>query len=174
MNPVTDDYPQTEQIKVIASAIERQAELDRQLRSHGVKDLVGDYGEILAHRALGGVRTRPTTEGHDIYHPVYGRIQVKTRKFELQRDGRIKREGRAAGFIRERPEQFDTLCHIVLNVDYSVAGAVLISYACAWPEITRTSMKIAFSTSSSLASRDITKEIAAAAIFTANSAIRLV
>lgn len=49
--------------------IRRQSEIDQQLRSCGVRDLVGDYGEILAHAALGGTRMHAVNEGFDIEHP---------------------------------------------------------------------------------------------------------
>lgn len=153
-----------EQLQAISQAIHRQVEIDRYLRTHGVKDLVGDYGEILAHKALGGSRTPPTTEGHDIDHPTYGRIQVKTRKYELQRDGKVRKEDRAVGFKPERPEQFDWLCHIVLDVDYSIVGAALVAHQCVWPEIVGKSMKVKYAMSCSLPSSiDITPKIKAAA-----------
>jgi hypothetical protein len=160
-----------EQLKAISQAIHRQVEIDRHLRAHGVKDLVGDYGEILAHKVLGGARTPPTTEGHDIDHPTYGRVQVKTRKYELQRDGKIRKEDRAVGFKLDKSDQFDWLCHIVLDVDYSVVGAVLVAHQCAWPEITGKSMKIKYARSCSLpSSLDITSKVKAAAVVTTGAA----
>lgn len=156
----TDD-----QLRAIAKALPAQVKIDRYLRRNGVKDLVGDYGEILAHKVLGGTRTPPTTEGHDIDHPEYGRIQVKTRKYELRLDGTVKKEGRAVGFKRDKPLQFDWLCHLVLDVEYQVVGATLVSYECVWPEITSKSMKVSFQLSCSLPSSiDLTSQFKKVAV----------
>lgn len=158
------------QLEAIAQAIKEQVRIDRHLRSHGVKDLVGDYGEILAQKALGGARTPPTTEGHDIDHPTHGRIQVKTRKYELQRDGKVRKEDRAVGFKADKPNQFDWLCHIVLDIDYTVVGASLVAHGCAWPEIMGKSMKIKYAKSCSLPSSiDITTKVRHAAASTNNA-----
>jgi hypothetical protein len=111
------------------------------------------------------------TEGHDIDHPSYGRIQVKTRKYEFQRDGSVRKEDRAVGFKLDKPSQFDWLCHIVLSIDYSVVGATLVAHGCVWPEITGKSMKVKYATSCSLPnSVDITTKIKAATVAASDAA----
>lgn len=136
-----------------------QAAVVRFLAKNGIKDLVGDYGELLVHRALGGDRQNAVNQGFDLIHPKFQRIEVKTRKYELRNDGSIKRENRAVGF-NGKENGFDWLAHVVLNVDFSVVSACLCPYQEVWPQILRTTGKVGFSTSSQLPSaRLITSEL---------------
>ena len=138
-------------IQSLQEAIESQAEINRFLAKNGIKDLVGDYGELLIHKALGGNRENAVNQGFDIQHPQYKRIEVKTRKYELLQSGEVRKEGRAVGF-KGKEDGFDWLAHIVLDVDFSVVGGCLVSYQDVWPEVQRTKDKIGFSTSSKLPS----------------------
>lgn len=132
-------------ICTIAEAIRAQKAIDEFLFYEiGSDDLVGRFGKVLAASALRGELMPPITKGFDVRHPEYRRVQVKTRK--LPRDGR--RETRAVGF--REPNEFDWLCHVVLNNDYSVWGAWLVPYEKAWPMITQMSMKISAEQSRSL------------------------
>lgn len=138
-------------IESLKDAISAQAQINRFLVSNGIKDLVGDYGEMLVHKAFGGSRENAVNKGYDIKHPEYGRIEVKTRKYELLQDGTIRKESRAVGF-KGKEAGFDWLAHVVLDVDFSVISACLASYQEIWPEIQRTVDKVGYSTSSRLPS----------------------
>jgi hypothetical protein len=145
-------------------AISAQAEINRFLARSGIKDLVGDYGELLIHKALGGTRKNAVNRGFDIDHDDLRRIEVKTRKYELRESGEVTKESRAAGFSGKE-NSFDWLAHVVLDVDFAVVAACLVHYHDAWPELARTTFKIGFSKSSRLpSSRDITSEIRAAQV----------
>ena len=85
-------------ITTLQDAIAAQAEVNRFLASSGIKDLVGDYGELLIHKALGGIRRNAVNRGFDIDHVEFQRIEVKTRQYELMQDGTVRRESRAVGF----------------------------------------------------------------------------
>ncbi|WKJ90680.1 hypothetical protein QZJ86_00675 [Methylomonas montana] len=146
-------------ISTLREAISAQAEINRFLALNGIKDLVGDYGELLVHKALGGTRKNPVNQGFDIEHPELKRIEVKTRKFELLQNGSVREENRAVGF-KSKKNSFEWLAHVVLNIDFSIVGACLVHYDDVWPEIERTSEKVSFSMSSCLpSSRDITQEL---------------
>jgi hypothetical protein len=146
-------------ISNLKEAISAQAEINKFLASRGIKDLVGDYGELLVHRALGGTRKNAVNQGFDIEHPELKRIEVKTRQYELKQDGTIGKENRAVGF-KGKKNRFEWLAHVVLNIDFSVVGGCLVHYDDVWPEIERTSEKVSFPTSSRLpSSRDITQEL---------------
>lgn len=140
----------------LVDLVARQKAIDDELRELGIRDLVGDFGELIAARALGVSREKPVTEGHDIIHPTYGRIQVKTRKSPAAVDGKTARiENRAAGFKAPKTAgetAFDWLMHVVLNSDYSVDKACLVSHSDVWPEIERTTMKVGYNISSTRAS----------------------
>lgn len=138
-------------VNSLREAIATQAEINRFLAKNGIKDLVGDYGELLIHKALGGNRENAVNQGFDIRHPQYERIEVKTRKYELLQSGGVRKESRAVGF-KGKEEGFDWLSHIVLDVDFSVVGGCLVSYQDVWPEVQRTKDKVGFSTSSKLPS----------------------
>lgn len=141
-------------IQSLQQAIACQAEVVRFLAKNGIKDLVGGYGELLVSHALGGVRQNSVNPGFDIKNREYGRIEVKTRKYELKEDGSVRKENRAVGFEGKK-NGFDHLAHVVLNVDFSVVSACLVSYDQVWPEIERTSGKVGFATSSRLPSSKI-------------------
>lgn len=138
-------------IQSLQEAIASQAEINRFLAKNGIKDLVGDYGELLIHKAFGGNRENAVNQGFDIQHPQYKRIEVKTRKYELLQSGGVRKEGRAVGF-KGKEDGFDWLAHIVLDVDFSVVSGCLVSYQDVWPEVQRTKDKVGFSTSSKLPS----------------------
>lgn len=149
-------------IDSLNAAITAQAEINRFLARQGIKDLVGDYGEMLVHQALGGTRQNAVNQGFDIQHPEHGRIEVKTRKYELLQHGGIKKESRAVGF-KGKEHGFDWLAHVVLDTDFTVVSACLAAYHEVWPEIQRTKDKVGYTTSSRLpASRDITARLRAA------------
>lgn len=128
-----------------------QLEINKFLMSRKIKDLVGSYGELLVSAALGGARKSAVNQGFDIYHEEYGRIEVKTRKYEIKSDGTVVKESRAVGFSNKE-EGFDWLAHVVLDCDYMVKGACLVHYSDVWPLIRNSGDKIAFSKSSSLPS----------------------
>jgi hypothetical protein len=138
-------------IETLEQAISSQASINRFLARNGIKDLVGDYGELLVHKAFGGNRENAVNQGFDIQHSERGRIEVKTRKYELLQDGSIRKENRATGFTGKE-NRFDWLAHIVLDVDFSVVRACLAAYQDVWPEVQRTKDKVGFSTSSRLPS----------------------
>ncbi|WP_153448924.1 hypothetical protein [Vibrio algicola] len=146
-------------ISSLKEAIESQIEINQFLSKNGIRDLVGDYGEFLVLEALGGEKQTAVTQGFDIKNKKFGKIEVKTRKYELKQDGSIKKENRAVGF-KGKEEQFDWLAHIVLDVNFKVVKACLAVYAEVWPEVQRTKDKIGFATSSKLESSiDITLKI---------------
>ena len=146
-------------ITTLQDAIAAQAEVNRFLASSGIKDLVGDYGELLIHKALGGIRRNAVNRGFDIDHVEFQRIEVKTRQYELMQDGTVRRESRAVGF-KGKENGFDWLAHVVLDVDFTVLGACVATYGDVWPEIERTTGKVGFPTSSRLpSSRDITQQV---------------
>jgi len=138
-------------IQSLEEAISYQAEINRFLAKNGIKDLVGDYGELLVHRALGGRRQNAVNQGFDIDHSEYKRIEVKTRKYELVQDGSVRKENRAVGF-KGKENGFDWLAHVILDVNFSVVGGCLVSYQDVWPEVQRTIDKVSFATSSRLPS----------------------
>jgi len=141
----------------LQEAISAQADINRFLARSGIKDLVGDYGELLAQEALGGHRKNAVNRGFDIQHPELGRVEVKTRKYELLQDGTVRKESRAVGFAGKE-SSFDWLAHVVLDTDFSVVGACLVSYHDVWPEILRTTGKVGFPTSSRLpSSKNVTE-----------------
>ena len=111
-------------IDTLERAISAQAEINRFLARSGIKDLVGDYGELLVHKALGGTRKNAVNRGFDIDHDDLRRIEVKTRKYELLESGKVKKESRAVGFAAKE-SSFDWLAHVVLDVDFSVVAACL-------------------------------------------------
>ena len=146
-------------IQSLEDAIATQAEINRFLAKSGIKDLVGDYGELLVHKALGGRRENAVNQGFDIEHSEYKRIEVKTRKYELLQDGGVRKENRAVGF-KGKEEGFDWLAHVVLDVNFLVVAGCLVSYPDVWPEVQRTKDKVGFSTSSKLPSSiDITNRL---------------
>lgn len=146
-------------VNSLQDAIALQAEINRYLAKKGIKDLVGDYGEMLIHKALGGTRENAVNQGFDIQHPQYKRIEVKTRKYELLQCGRLRKESRAVGF-KGKENGFDWLAHIVLDADFSLVGGCLVTYQDVWPEVQRTKDKVGFSTSSKLKSSiDITSTL---------------
>lgn len=146
-------------IKTLEEAVSAQAAINRFLASQSIKDLVGDYGEILAQKALGGARQTAVTKGFDILHPELNRIEVKTRQYELLSDGTIRKESRAVGF-KGKEGGFDWLVHVVLDPHFYVVGACCVNYRDVWPEVLRTKDKIGFPTSSRLpSSYDITEKL---------------
>ncbi|WP_445776550.1 hypothetical protein [Shewanella sp.] len=149
-------------IKTLSQAIKKQAEINKFLAQNGIKDLVGDYGELLAYTGLGGKRENAVNQGYDILHSEFGRIEVKTRKYEMLQSGAIRKENRAVGF-KGKENGFDHLLHIVLDVDFSIVSACLCKYQDVWSEIEKTTGKVSYSKSSSLPSSiDITNELKAA------------
>ena len=101
-------------------AIEAQLGVERFLLSHGLRDLVGDYGEFLAHQAIGGRLMPPVTKHYDIEHPNYGLVQVKTRRLGERVGGRKCCETRA---VFKSGYAFDTLFHIILGEKFEVLHA---------------------------------------------------
>ena len=149
-------------ISSLQEAITTQAEINRFLAENGIKDLVGDYGELLVHEALGGQRQNAVNQGFDIDHNEYKRIEVKTRKYELLQDGGVRKENRAVGF-KGKEASFDWLAHIVLDVNFAVVAGCLAAYQDVWPEVQRTKDKVGYATSSKLPSSiDITVKLQAA------------
>lgn len=147
------------EISSLLEAIQQQAIINRYLAKNGIKDLVGDFGEILVHEALGGVRQSPTNKGFDLLNDVYKRVEVKTRKYEIKQDGTFRKENRAVGFDGKQ-DSFDWLAHVVLDVDFTVLHGCLVRYEDVWPEILKTTMKVGYSKSSKLKSSiDITEEL---------------
>ncbi len=87
---------------------------------YGFKDQ-GPYAELLVAKALGArVLTNGVNQGFDLEHPRYGRIEVRSRRYPL--DGR--REDRTQ-VPSSKHGLFDHFVHIVLDQDFSVAGAYL-------------------------------------------------
>lgn len=146
-------------ISSLEDAVGYQVKINRFLAENDIKDLVGDYGEILVQKALGGIKQNAVNRGFDIQHDSLNRIEVKTRKYELKQDGSIRKENRAVGF-EGKENNFDWLAHVILDPEFKVVKACLAKYDEVWPEIQRTTNKVGYATSSKLASsRDITKEL---------------
>lgn len=138
-------------ISNLGQAIEFQIEINRFLVANDMKNLVGDYGELLIQKALGGTMQNAVNHGYDIQHDEYGRIEVKTRKYELKKGGGSKKEDRAVGFSGKE-NNFDWLAHVILDTDFKVIEGCLAKYQEVWPEIRRTPYKVGYSTSSNLRS----------------------
>lgn len=115
---------------LLADLIRRQRELDEAFRHLGILDLVADFGELIAARALGVAREKPVTRGHDILHPVRGKVQVKTRRMT-----RPSATETRAVFRPDAHGRFAWLMHIVLNHDYSVRGACLATHDNVWASL---------------------------------------
>jgi hypothetical protein len=146
-------------IDSIAKAITAQIAINNFLASHGIKDLVGGYGQLLLQKSIGGEPMSATNQGFDILHFEYNRIEVKTRKYERKLDGGITKETRAVGFDGKE-NGFDWMAHIILDTEYRVVGGVLAKYSEVWPELMRNSKKISFSASAILPSSiNITAEL---------------
>lgn len=145
-------------IKSIKEAIALQVEVDQFLVDKDLKNLVGEYGEVLIATALKGKRQTATTQGYDIQHKKWGRIEVKTRKYELKANGVVRKEDRAVGFANKK-NGFDWMAHVILDTNYKVIKACLAKYSEIWPEI-QLREKISFKVSSSLISSiDISQEV---------------
>lgn len=140
-------------IDSLDDAINHQVAINALLQKQGIKDLVGDYGELLVATALGGIRQLATTKGFDLQHPEYGRIEIKTRQFELKADGKVVKENRAVGF-KHKENGFDMLAHLLLDTNYAVVSACLVRYDEVWPEIAKR-MKVSYQVSSQLPSSEI-------------------
>jgi hypothetical protein len=151
-------------ITSLEEAIKHQIQINKFLASNGIRDLVGDYGEFIVRHAIGGEKQSAVNQGFDIKNEEYGRVEVKTRKYELRQDGSVNNENRAVGF-KGKESNFDWLAHVVLDIEFNVANACLAQYEEVWPEILRTKGKVGFSTSSKLSgSIDITNKLKAAQI----------
>jgi hypothetical protein len=87
---------------------------------HGIKDQ-GQYAALLVARTLEArVIANGVNQGFDLEHPRYGRIEVRSRRYPL--DGR--REDRAQ-VPSSKHGLFDYFAHVVLDQDFTVAGAYL-------------------------------------------------
>jgi len=156
-------------ITSLEEAIRYQTKINKFLANNGIRDLVGDYGELIVHNAIGGKKQSAVNQGFDIRNEKYGRVEVKTRKYELKQDGTVKKEIRAVGF-KGKENNFDWLAHVILDIEFNVVCACLAKYDEVWPEVQRTKDKVGFSTSSKLPSSiDITKALQCAQIEFNNS-----
>jgi hypothetical protein len=137
-------------ITSLEDAIKYQTEINKFLASNGIRDLVGDYGEFIVHHAIGGEKQNAVNQGFDIKNEKYGRVEVKTRKYELKQNGGVNKENRAVGF-KGKENNFDWLAHVILDTEFNVVSACLAKYDEVWPEV-KTKNKVGFSTSSKLPS----------------------
>jgi hypothetical protein len=81
----------------------------------------GSYVALLVAEALGAeVLSDGTTRGHDLYHPSYKRIEVRSRREPL--DGR--NEFRAE-LSEKKKGHFDHFVHVALDSNYTVVGAYI-------------------------------------------------
>ncbi len=138
-------------ITSLEEVIKIQTKINKFLASNGIRDLVGDYGEFIVHNAIGGEKQNTVNQGFDIKNEKYGRVEVKTRKYELKQDGTVRKENRAVGF-KGKENNFDWLAHVILDTEFNVVSACLARYDEVWPEVQRTKDKVGFSTSSKLPS----------------------
>lgn len=108
----------------LADALARLATLDAERRGlieelvhRGFRgrNLVADYGELIAAAYYGADRAAPSQPGYDLQAPLVGRVQVKT-----LRDSPTYRRT-SMGAMRE---PYDTLFAIRLNVGYEVVRAI--------------------------------------------------
>jgi len=151
-------------ITSLEEAVKYQTQINKFLASNGIRDLVGDYGEFIVHNAIGGEKQSAVNQGFDIKNEKYGRVEVKTRKYELKKNGTVKKESRAVGF-KGKENNFDWLAHVILDIEFNVVSACLAKYDEVWPEVQRTKDKVGFSTSSKLPSSiDITETLKGAQI----------
>ncbi|WP_269621258.1 hypothetical protein [Zhongshania sp. BJYM1] len=151
-------------ITSLEEVVRYQTQINKFLASNGIRDLVGDYGEFIVHSAIGGEKQSAVNPGFDIKNDKYGRVEVKTRKYELKQDGSVKKENRAVGF-KGKENNFDWLAHVILDTDFKVVSACLAKYDEVWPEVQRTKDKVGFATSSKLPSSiDITETLKGAQI----------
>ncbi|MCK5537125.1 MAG: hypothetical protein KAI79_09870 [Bacteroidales bacterium] len=149
-------------IENIQEAINIQIDINKFLEQYNIKDLVGDYGELIIQNTIGGERQKAVNQGFDIMHEKYHRIEVKTRKYKRDKDGNVKKENRAVGF-KGKENNFDWLAHLILDEEFNVLSACMAKYDEVWPEIQRLSNKVSYKTSSELPSSfDITNEAIAA------------
>lgn len=146
-------------ITSLEDAVKYQTQINKFLAHNGIRDLVGDYGEFIVQYAIGGEKQNAVNQGFDIKNETYGRVEVKTRKYELKENGSVKKENRAVGF-KGKENNFDWLAHIILDTEFNVVSGCLAKYDEVWPEIQRTKDKVGFSTSSKLSSSiDITDKL---------------
>jgi hypothetical protein len=146
-------------IKSLEEALRYQTQINKFLVSNGIRDLVGDYGEFIVQNAIGGEKQSVVSQGFGIRNEKYGRVEVKTRKYELKQDGTVRKENRAVGF-KGKENNFDWLAHVILDIEFNVVSACLSKYDEVWPEVQRTKDKVGFSTSSKLpGSIDITETL---------------
>ena len=139
-------------------AINAQVNINNFLKTCGIKDLVGDYGELIVENTIGGKRQNAVNQGFDIMHDKYNRIEVKTRKYKRNASNKLVKENRAVGFTGKK-DNFDWLAHIILDEEYRVIAACLAKYDEVWPIIQSSSGKISYSQSlNSRDSKNITEE----------------
>lgn len=100
----------------LEDAVGYQPKINKFLAENNIKDLVGDYGEILVQKSLGVTRQNAVNRGYDIRHDFYKRIEVKTRKYELKQDRAVPKENRAVKF-EGKESNFDWLTHVILDAD---------------------------------------------------------
>lgn len=101
----------------------------------------------------------------------YGRVELKTRKYELKQDGTVKKENRAVGF-KGKENIFDWLAHFILDTEFNVVSTCLATYDEIWPEVQRTKNKVGFSTSSKLPSSINTTDMLKSAQIEFNKSIK--
>jgi hypothetical protein len=90
---------------------------------HGLRK-EGAYAERLVATALeAAVLKNGVTRGHDLHHPTYGRIEVRSRRRPLdsRQEFRLTVEEKKRG-------QFDYCVHVSFDRDYTVIGAYLIPH----------------------------------------------
>lgn len=140
------------EIKTLNDAIELQIKINDFLKTKEIKDLVGDYGELLIAETFPGTPQSFVNQGYDFMSKKYGRIEVKTRR---QKKGST--ETRAVGFSGKLDGDggFDTLAHIILNENFEVQEACLVKYDDILDEIKLRKGKVSYKFSSTQASKEI-------------------
>lgn len=91
--------------------------------SFGIRDL-GRYVEHLVAAALGAeLHASGVTKGSDLFHPLYGRIEVRSRRLPYDSRGEDR-----AQIPLEKRGLFDHFVHVVVGTDYRVVGAYLVPH----------------------------------------------
>ena len=89
-----------------------------------ITDEKGKYAERLVAEALGAkIMANGTERGHDLVHPIYKRIEVKSRKKPLG----IRKENRATLNDKKR-HHFEHFVHVSFGSDYTVVGAYILPH----------------------------------------------
>lgn len=123
----------------IGKARKLHVEAHNAITKYEISSFDGDYGERIVHKTIGGKLMPPTTKGHDIEHPGYGRVQVKTRTLLDRSGARPNTETRA---VVGKNLEFDILAHLILDRNLEVKDLILVPRVSIEDKLNQTKGKI--------------------------------